>query len=397
MKRWKLLLIPAAGLIGLVAWKAFPSVPPVLSPPKPVAQAAPDAFLATTWNVGLAPGFVPHTSLRTPQVAHEAIRLRDHDAVCIQEAWDETTKQEIMNAVALPAANVYMIDSRGWNDDPSHVCDADRLDSVKRCLDKRCAGIDGEDLTACGREHCLLTLGWIQEWDPGCATCLIASAGKSRAEVRAACGGKGSSRYRDGSNGLILFSKHPLENVEVKDMPASGANKPVLFARIRGVEVACTHMTSTTDGKEPLEKRFKTWDDEQAYQIDLISSRLDERALGGPQILIGDLNFGPPLAPPAIKTYGGGTWERFVKLGFRSPVVEHQPPMCSICNDNLIRNAAIGGIIDHAAFRGPGLAPIYTERFAERHIYVVDGKGRTVETNLSDHYGITTRFRITQK
>lgn len=374
-----------------------PPIPPPPSPPEGTCETSP-SFNAVTWNVALAPGM---NRLSTPRAAPVADALRDLDAdvVCIEEAWLAADKARIVAALASRLPHAFFTDTSGTGEDPADACDTDDLGSLAECAREKCSNA-GEDSTLCAMAECGSDLLGLYLRHKQCLNCLAAGVGKPFDAIMAACtDGKHASRVYGGQNGLVLLSRFPLHDREMLMLPASGANRPVLVATMDmpgrpPVEVACTHLSSP-QRVPPMHSGYETWEDEQEAQIAIASARLASRSSGRPVVFLGDMNFGQEHGRDVV-AMSRDVWLFANRLGFESPAAFVEPPMCSVCAGNNLRDTQMNQFIDHVLLRnpaeGPRIVACETDRLFDRPVTVTDGAGNPVSTYLSDHYGIRVRL-----
>ncbi len=364
----------------------------------PVCPANPPAaaLTALTFNTGLGPGLdVKYPTPRIPLVA-QAVAAAPWDILCLDETWLDVDHDAVLAALNLPADQIVTGDTRGQNEDPADRCLSGELDNGLACMRSKCGGVPDEDVTMCAKDQCQTEGFELYVNAPHCFQCVIASAGLSANAIAQTCNGAGASRMYGGRNGVILASRLPISNAEWIPLPSSDANRVGLFATVdvhgTPVEVACTHLTGNVDIIPPSNHQFPTWYDEMKTQIDLISKRLAERARGGPQFFLGDLNNGPKYTGDMVPD-GQEVWNEIAAQGFTSPAAETVPPTCSRCDDNLISPTTGRYLIDHVLTRGnDAFAPVCAARAMDQPVTLTDLQGNTVTTNLSDHDAITVRF-----
>mgnify|MGYP000320030371 CR=1 FL=1 len=384
-------------LASLTALLACSEDPPAATIPVCPVSGPPEAFIAATFNTALGPGLdVPYAAERLDPDA-QAIAAAHWSVLCLNEAWTDADRTAILAALALPAEQVVTADTRGQNEDPRDRCSPGELDDGLACIRMECDGLPDRDVTSCATQKCQLEGFLLYEKHPRCFNCVVASAGKSADQIEASCNGFGDSRLFGGRNGVILASRLPLRNAESIPLPSSEANRVALFATVDvgglPLEVACTHLSAAVGFIAPTYTGFPDWNAEMIAQIRLVSRRLKARAGNGPQLLLGDLNTGPARGGDG-QTDAPEVWDEIRKLGFEDPAGDANPPICSRCQDSLI--APTGGsesLIDHVLTRGGRVPkPECAERSFDDRITITDFAGRPVETNRSDHYGISVRF-----
>ncbi|MEK7546385.1 MAG: endonuclease/exonuclease/phosphatase family protein [Patescibacteria group bacterium] len=366
-----------------------------------------------TWNVGLAPGVVPHATPRIKLVAEEIANFSDLGVICLQEVWTEEARDAISASLALPSEQVYYVDTRGQGDDLKdvNVCRPSQLDALVSCARDACGDLPDEEHAHCALESCNKEIfALYMRGGEDCLNCLVSSVGLSIDETIRTCTipGQGVSHSYDGQNGVMLISRWPLKNREAILLPSSIANREALFATVdiddrESLEIACTHVSTWNelppshlgpDGR----KQFKDWDAEMNAQIGIISDRLNARAQGRPQLFLGDMNAGPDLRSD-MKADMPMVWRRIRALGFSSPAVQAEENFCSVCRGNSLREpSARNKLIDHVLVRDPvggsSLTPLCTRSLfdADHKRYFRGLDGRMLEEHLSDHYAVTVTF-----
>ncbi|KPJ86001.1 hypothetical protein AMJ57_00815 [Parcubacteria bacterium SG8_24] len=358
-------------------------------------------FSAVTYNVGLAPGIVAQTTPRTSHVA-QALADLDADVLCLQEVWTPEALQAIQTALDLPAEQMMYVDTRGEGETGQDRCTMSQIAPMLQCVHEECGGLPDEEITTCALAECRGSGVGLYFSARRCLNCMIASAGLSIGEIVESCVlGQGRSRLYGGSNGVVLLSRYPLRNREIIRLPSSGANRVALIAEIDGpgaepIEVACSHLSSKSY-VSPTHPRFDDWNDEQREQLHLISERLRRRAGGRPALFLGDMNFGASDGRDLDDHLPGQFYES-ARLGFESFAAAADPPFCSSCEGNTLRDSDRSHLIDHVLLRdvtgGTDLIPVCVERLFDRPVTIIGHGGKRVRIHLSDHYGVRVRFSV---
>ncbi|HTK04101.1 MAG TPA: endonuclease/exonuclease/phosphatase family protein [Candidatus Eisenbacteria bacterium] len=365
----------------------------------PACETGSARLAVVTYNTGLGPGMVALSTPRAPHVA-EAVASTDFDVLCLQEVWTAPDRDAIVTRLGFPVDQVLTADTFGRNDVPEDRCAQGDLDGIAACMNAECADAPDEDASLCALDKCQQPLVALYFAKPHCLHCVAASAGKSANDVENACLSHPVTRIQGGGNGIILASRWPLLDPETMPLPAGGANRVALFARVRvpgagEVEIACTHLSANQDVPPP-HSGYDDWGLERDAQFRMISDRLAARAGGRPQLFVGDMNFGVANGS-YVRDNDRESWDQAVSLGFSSPAAEAQPPLCSSCGDNNLHgDSDHGSLIDHALLRDPSscpaLAPAGASRLYDAKETIAGHDGRAVETDLSDHYGIRVVF-----
>ncbi len=370
--------------------------------PFPVGPApqVPD-LRAATFNAGLAPGITRYYRQRL-QPFTESLSGLQADVVCLQEVWTDEARRAAVAGLGLPPENVFYVDTVGENETGHDHCTADQIDGAIACAREKCADEPPEELSVCAFDKCRWPATWLYLRSQRCLNCVAASPGMSSDQVFDRCVNRGGrSRLYGGSNGVILASRWPLKDREVVTLPSSYANRVGLIARVEPpglppVEVACTHL-SAVNRVPPTDSRYDDWETEMSVQLRLTAERLARRARGRPQILLGDLNFGQ-RHEPNVSAVAWPVWKTAASLGLASPAEYAEPPLCSWCKGNRLNDSESDCLIDHVLIRKDQadrrIFVLGARRIFDRPISVTGWHGETVETNLSDHYGIEVDLRL---
>lgn len=392
----RIIMVLACILAACTRPSSYTTVPTVPTACKDTS----DSFSVTTFNTALAPGINEMASLREPAVIREVQRaFAEDDLVCLQEVWPPETTARMIAAMGLPPENVLTADTRGHNETGRDFCSVGELDGLAQCAREKCANSPPEDVSICVIEACKPSLLKLHLFSKNCFNCAAASVGHPIDEVLKSCYGAGASRFYHGANGVILLSRHRLENPEVVELPSSSANRVVLMARVtlpdgRQAEVGCTHLTARQYGA-PTNPMFSDWDEEARTQVVIAAERLRNRAGNRPVILAGDLNFGPDSR--GLEGEATVVWDYVHTLGYVSPAADASPAFCSICPENNLRYSKSPQLIDHVLLRnfpgGDRLEPLCVERLLDGKVHLGRADSKVV-SNLSDHYAVRVRLRF---
>jgi endonuclease/exonuclease/phosphatase family metal-dependent hydrolase len=382
--------------LGLAAMLAAACGPEVCEETEHVPGAR-AALSALTYNAGLGPGMVRYSAERTPEVK-AAVAGEPFDLLCLQEIWLQKDSDAFAAMFESAGFHVLRADTRGLNETGKETCEPGDLDGVIACAERECAGWTDAELSFCARNRCKDELEDLLFANIDCAVCAVATVGKPLAEVERVCTTTGASRIHDGGNGVLLVSRFPLENAEVLHLPASFANRVALMARVRlptgPVEAACTHI-SATQPLPPLQSEWDWWTEEKEVQIGMVCDRLKERGGCAPQLFMGDMN--TSIANGELVASTPSAYAVAEEKGFDSPAATWSPPVCSSCADNTFHDPeGTSRLIDHVMVR-TGKATAFDAVAVERTIdwtVTITDMGRTVETSLSDHYGIRVAFDV---
>lgn len=345
------------------------------------------SFRAATYNAGLAAGFVDAATERAPLVA-DALAALDVELLAVQEVWapEDVTAVEAATSEVLP--NQIFLDPAPDPDPGPPACTLPDLDPLQQCIEQNCSDVSDDELVDCVLASCGSQFGAL---GGDCQSCLGANIGLPVEEIIDNCTSASARFAYGGSFGIgLLTSEEIVEEdsmVFESELNRRGAIYALLDTEALGeVHVFVTHLSAVFD--DIPHPGGRTWEEEQADQIDALSGFVDEKADDGePVLVMGDLNTGP-----AGDTYRAEVVENYDLLvergGFSNPYVESMAAACSFCDDNPLvgEEGADGVVIDHvlvADFDGMVTAQRILDETVE-----VEVDGETVETALSDHFGV---------
>jgi endonuclease/exonuclease/phosphatase family metal-dependent hydrolase len=342
----------------------------------------PKQITATTWNVGLAHGYVALAQARLGPVV-DALAAIDSDVLCLQEVWSADDQMTVRAALenAGYEVHIYVTDGGG----KTGGCTEEEAEPLKQCVfENACDQIPQDQLVDCVTGKCGETLAGVSG---DCTGCLVQNLSLPVVEIMEKCigvTGTGVFSY-DGHNGLVLASKTPMTDIVEKDFDASLTYRSYIQAFIPAheVTVVCTHLTASLSA--PYAGSYSGYEEEQAQQVDQLVTELDT---GQRIILMGDLNTGIDSTANDIV---GELPNNFMKLSDAN-WTSHTMGACTWCPAN---NTLIGSgpdrTIDHILTNDVWSAALTSSkaRILDGTVMVTGPDDETVETSLSDHYGMT--------
>ena len=233
----------------------------------------------STFNTGLAYGFVAHAKERLPQII-KALQQSDSDLLCLQEVWKKRDRKKI--ARALKSIYPFSFDQKGdqLRAAKAPVCKIKELFGEGKflsCMLKNCMDGDSDQQTVCSRTTCGVALENLKQSNRECAGVLMAQVGKSTLvsmyTLFEPFARPGMFAYK-GENGVLLLSKYPLKNRQVIDWKKSSTlnHRVALTAMVekdgKQVKVACMHLTANLDRLIPYTGIFQDWEEENSHQVE---------------------------------------------------------------------------------------------------------------------------------
>jgi endonuclease/exonuclease/phosphatase family metal-dependent hydrolase len=309
----------------------------------------------TSYNVGLALNFVPYTNERL--VANESL-LADYDAdvMCFQEVWLDDQVEAITASVEAQLPHIYTVPPEQVFTEEA-ACTEEEVSGLADCARTQCPDLSGSALVACVPAQCGVFFGQLS---PDCLDGVLASVGLPDITVDdlvdAVTQPAGRFAY-DGSLGLILASRYPLDNREFQDFidDSSANHRGALYADIEvggdSLMVGCTHVTADLSGTVdyPSSGKHGSWGGENRFQQEEIIDFANSKAAGRPILMAGDFNYGLANASNGVDPELAENCQLWLDDGFASPAAEQLP--CTFCNDEnlvlLLGDGTDNVMIDH--------------------------------------------------
>jgi endonuclease/exonuclease/phosphatase family metal-dependent hydrolase len=260
-----------------------------------------------------------------------------------------------------------------------------------------CAGVPQDQLVQCAQNMCF---DQVSALSTTCVECITANLAMSIEAIFSTCtsaGGRAGFAY-DGSNGLLILSRHPIIEQDHIVFPSYLNRRAAIRAKIDlpslGItHVVCTHLTPDFP-QMPNNGPFGDWKAEQAYQIDRMIAWAESKVTGTERLVItGDMNAGPSIPAAGIDGEVADNYMRFEGKGYTSLYVAGQSnmPKCTFCsaaggNPYNVGAETLNSVIDHVFMKG---AMTYSsKRILDQVIQVMTTTGPE-EGRYSDHYGIS--------
>ncbi|MFO0660784.1 MAG: endonuclease/exonuclease/phosphatase family protein [Polyangiaceae bacterium] len=409
---------------------------------------SPNDVVIQTYNVAMAGAFIPYVTERQAALPG-AIDGLDADLICIQEAWDESVKQQIKTAVQGKYQAVWFV-----HDDDSVVTDTNdaqgnpvapfstppcadavtALNDALDCVRDKCSTVPGDDAgyttsTTCVSSMCASkALPLFSK--PRCYGCLAPSLPVEKiGDIRTRCNDPAIPNplgFR-GQSGTMLLSKLPIVGTpEDHLIPAAWNRRNIIGATVtapsgKNVDVYCAHLTpifrsafypytgqhgANEDGSAAT--GAQAWENEQYLQAKKLIDWAASRSGANPAIIIGDMNAGKGAktgsAHPYLVDEGARTIDRFEAVYTHALAADYDPG-CTFCppegdpnTDKDLTNPLVSSgernvYIDHVFLKGIDASKIKssTRNFTEFDVSVEGGSKMIPH---SDHFGYTTTVTI---
>lgn len=363
-------------------------------------QVFAQTFKATTYNLGLAHTFVPYAEERLSPLK-EKLAHYDADVLCLQEVWKKSDQRKLTKVLKKRYPHHFVTKIKNYRTGPRPTCKKDEIFGEGKfvsCMQNQCGDASGDDFTTCIINKCGNALQALKKTNRNCASALMAQVGKnpllSMAQLLNPLWRAGQFAYK-GSNGLMLFSKHPLEKKRYIDMKEISTlnRRSALEAQVeiggKKITVMCTHLSADLTGTAPYAGGFDSWAEENSKQIDFLLNEINKSVL--PTVLMGDFNCGS--ADPMANLSGelDQNCEKFSDWGFLDPLKE-ETRECTFCEENLLNDEGSKSVaIDHVFLKY--LTPVSGRVLFKSPIEIETKEGKKT-TNLSDHYGYEVEIEL---
>jgi len=361
-----------------------------------------DSFVYTTYNVGLAPTFVPLTDERLEPLKN-AISNHEADAICLQEVWLPEHVEAIRTAAKDWFPYSYSVPPEQKYTDEA-ACTEMEISPLVSCIENRCPSMTVVD-ALCVLANCSVELNNLQVQNPVCAGAVISQVGHPLDEAIAAATKPAALFAFDGSNGLLLLSRYPLQDTQFIDFvdKSTTNHRVALFATIeidgKHHILGCTHLTANLKDV-PYTGSFSSWEEENYSQAaDIISFHKKTYSYGtfNPHLIYLAGDFNCSMANNATGVIGDfeDSCQQFRDAGYFSPGMDKLG--CSFCEDNLLNMSKGEGegnlLLDHVFIKYPldTDLPTQVETVFNNVIEVETSEGKQ-DANLSDHFGVRVRI-----
>jgi endonuclease/exonuclease/phosphatase family metal-dependent hydrolase len=362
---------------------------------------APETVKVTTYNLGLAHTFVPFAEQRLAPLASRLANY-DSDILCLQEVWKKSDQRKIDKKLKGKFPFSFKTKIKNYREGSKPTCRIKEIFGEGKfvsCMQDQCGGKDGDDFADCIIDQCGGALEKLKAENRTCASALMAQVGKnpiaSIPTLLNPMWRAGQFAYK-GSNGLMLYSKYPLEDeryIDLKDVSTlnrRGAIQAVANIKGKKIQVLCTHLTADLSATVPYAGVFRDWEQENGEQMDRLLQVANQKLY--PTIFLGDFNCGfeDPIA--GILGELEGNCQKVLDWGYADPLSE-ETRECTFCPDNLLNEGEENSVaIDHVFLKD--LNARSSKIVFKDQITIEDKDKGFVKTQLSDHYGLEVEVQL---
>jgi endonuclease/exonuclease/phosphatase family metal-dependent hydrolase len=393
-----------------------------------------------TFNTALAGAFVLYEKERR-QPLSEAIAASAADVLCLQEVWEQSDKDLIINNAKanFPYAVSFKHNLDTPVDDPTDAdgviptpldtppCGTDalktKLEKGIDCLKANCStenSDQGHTTSAeCAQNKCsgpaagLLFGGAEGTRCYGCFAPLLPAS--SFADMRDQCTtNKNAGLAFGGQSGVVLLSRYPLTNAEAHVVPGTWNRRVILRATVTlpngaSVDTYCNHATPVFTGMfYPYTGLYgagpssNKWANEQILQAGKLAAYVASKTGPGRALILGDFN-----ASREVKDGSGNVIIKadatqsldILDQNFTPAVAAGYTPACTYCPDNGNVEPGDPGApewIDHIYLKGvdAGAVKQTLRVFTDASVAATDSMGKAVKVPLSDHYGLRSVITV---
>ncbi len=351
----------------------------------------------TTYNLGLATGYVDYAEERRPKLI-ELVQTFNTDVICMQEVWTEADAAAVVAGVAATYPYSYYETISDDTVGPPACTEADTVDLLA-CVEDKCEDVPSSEITNCVLNNCSAEFGALPD---ACVNCLAANIGKEIPEIVSICQAGSPKFTYGGANGLLVISRAPISNPQHLKLESSLVQRSVLGVTVNlpllgKVAVACTHTASDLSKDIPYTGPFASYEAENKAQAEGVRDFLATYgASASLRVIMGDINSGPgsgTTVTPEIPL-AGYTVIKDAGFAIFPSAIGESGMFCTFCADNALNNDDIASLqLDHIALSimPAGFSPAVT-RIATEPVTITAKDGATVTTNASDHYGVSLRL-----
>jgi endonuclease/exonuclease/phosphatase family metal-dependent hydrolase len=364
----------------------------------------------TTYNVGLALNFVPYSNERLAANV-DLLGAYDTDVMCFQEVWLDYQVEAISDAVRDRLPHIYTVPPEQiFLDDAA--CTAEEVEGFADCARTQCPGLSGSALVACAPAQCGV---FLPQLSPTCFDGVVSAVGTPDITVdqllEIVTQPTGKFSY-EGSLGLILASRFPLQNREFQDFidDSSTVHRGALYADIQvgrdSYLVGCTHTTANLSGSidYPPSGNHGSWQGENRFMQEQLIAFAETKAAGRPTLVAGDFNCGLANAANNVDAEWPANCRTWLDAGFEDPGAEQLP--CTFCySENTVLQLGGGDtdtFIDHIYVKNFKPATLLRAERVLDDLVSVEATSPPTELadeespimlHPSDHYGVELEVR----
>lgn len=350
-----------------------------------------------TFNAGLAPSYVPFATERVPIIA-SALSNQNADVICLQEVWVKKDQQLLKEKLKSLYPYVFSFATSPIKSPLVPACELSNLigqGKFLNCMTKSCFLKSEDSLTSCILKNCTQALDTLKNENKFCAQALMAQSNNPLpvAFWNILNPFKSTDLFTyDSGTGVMIFSKYPFIKEDVLDLTENSTlnRRAVLSVDIQPkgfsgpISVYCTHLTANFETSVPYSGKYKSWQDENKAQIDILLSKI--KTTINPSILLGDFNCSIANKKADIDD----DWQSNCRaLASEMEEIGLEEPKCSFCkNNSLTDNEPKNLLLDHIYVRGLNFK--LAELSLNGSYPIVTSDQKTELKPLSDHYAVKT-------
>jgi endonuclease/exonuclease/phosphatase family metal-dependent hydrolase len=352
-------------------------------------------FQIMTFNAGLAPSYVPFAAERAPVIA-SALGNQNADVLCLQEVWVNKDQQLLKEKLKSIYPYAFSFLTSPIKSPLVPACELGNLigqGKFLNCMVQSCFLKSEDSLTSCILKNCTQALDTLKNENKYCGQALMAQNSNPPPvafwNILNPFKSPDLFTYESGT-GVIIFSKYPFLKKDVLDLTENSTlnRRAVLTVEIqppefsKPISIYCTHLTANFETSVPYSGNYKSWQDENKSQIDILLSKIKTNT--SPSILLGDFNCSIANKKADIDD----DWQSNCHaLASEMEEIELQEPKCSFCkNNSLTDNEPKNLLLDHIYVRGLNFKLAKLSLNGTYPIITPDQK--TELKPLSDHYAV---------
>jgi endonuclease/exonuclease/phosphatase family metal-dependent hydrolase len=316
----------------------------------------------------------------------------------LQEVWLKNDQKQIKEKLKNTYPYTFSFETEAIKTPQTPSCQLNNLIGKGKfinCITENCLFRNNNGLTSCILKNCSQSLETLKKENKYCEQALMAQVTNPPPvafwNILNPISPADLFTYESGT-GVMILSKYPFLKKRVIDLTENSTitRRAVLVVDIQPkefptpVSIYCTHLTANFENSIPYSGKYKSWQDENKTQIQLVLNSIKTNL--NPSVFLGDFN----CSVSNIKAGIDDDWnENCQLLASEMKEIHLQNPKCSFCKTNsLTDNETKNLLLDHIYVTGLDYKPAEMLLNGPYPITLIDQK---IELKpLSDHYAIET-------
>ncbi len=346
----------------------------------------------TTFNTGLAKNYISYYKERLPAVI-KAISNDNSDVICLQEVWFKEDRDKFVEELSSRFPYIHYEEAEPKYTSRTPSCNISDLRSMYSCKSEYCREFkDNAESVSCFFNKCMSVINKIMPKSPNCIKALFSGIALPIPLnlIRVVVPGIRKNLFAyEGSDGLMLLSKYPLNSISKIDLGSLSTltrrNAIVATVNIsdKDYNVVCTHLTPNHLIIPYIGDNFKSWEEENYAQVKWLIDNINDNVRH--KILMGDFNCSLSNKDHDVSSIMADSCNYILNSGYFDEYF-NKVGRCTYCANNPINNdSTINSVRDHIYTKGVSVVN-YKRTFDNS---VVNISSESKKFPLSDHYGVS--------